>query len=155
MLSWKIILDHAENGNLPPPKRVEKTLEAWRKELTTEAFHITRNKGTEPAFSSKSCSQFEPGIYVCVCCDTVLFDASNKFNSSTGWPSFTQPVTDDVIQYQLDNSYGIQRIEVLCNICDAHLGHVFYDGPTANGLHYCINAIALKKQEIKLKESAC
>jgi peptide-methionine (R)-S-oxide reductase len=91
------------------------------------------------------CSLFEPGRYACVCCDTLLFDADEKFESGTGWPSFTQPATLDAIAYRADRSHGMQRVETVCNVCDAHLGHVFPDGPPPGGLRYCINAVALRR----------
>lgn len=91
------------------------------------------------------CSLFEPGLYACVCCDTLLFDGQEKFESGTGWPSFTQPVKDTAVAYHGDFSYGMQRIEALCNTCQAHLGHVFPDGPAPSGLRYCMNAVSLKK----------
>jgi methionine-R-sulfoxide reductase len=93
------------------------------------------------------CSRFEPGRYACVCCDSLLFDATEKFESGTGWPSFTQPVAADAVAYHSDHSHGMQRIETLCNSCGAHLGHVFPDGPKPSGLRYCINALALRKLE--------
>jgi methionine-R-sulfoxide reductase len=93
------------------------------------------------------CSLFEPGRYTCICCNTLLFDASTKFESRTGWPSFTQPIKENAIAYSGDFSYGMQRVETLCNVCQAHLGHVFPDGPEPSGLRYCMNAVALKKQE--------
>jgi methionine-R-sulfoxide reductase len=91
------------------------------------------------------CSLFEPGRYSCVCCDTLLFDADEKFESRSGWPSFTQPVESNAIAYQGDSTQGMQRVETVCNTCDAHLGHVFPDGPAPSGLRYCMNAVALKK----------
>jgi peptide-methionine (R)-S-oxide reductase len=91
------------------------------------------------------CATFEPGRYDCVCCGTTLFDSGTKFDSGTGWPSFTAPVTDDVVAYRLDRSHGVRRIEVICNVCDGHLGHVFPDGPPPGGLRFCINAVALSK----------
>jgi len=100
---------------------------------------------TERAFSSEMCSRFEPGRYACVCCGTLLFDASTKFESGTGWPSFTQPAADDAIAYIVDRSYGMVRVEARCSVCDAHLGHVFPDGPQPSGLRYCMNAVALEK----------
>jgi methionine-R-sulfoxide reductase len=93
------------------------------------------------------CSLFEPGLYACVCCDTLLFDAETKFESGTGWPSFSQPVEPAVIRYEGDRSWGMWRVETLCNTCDAHLGHVFSDGPRPSGLRYCMNAVALRKLE--------
>jgi peptide-methionine (R)-S-oxide reductase len=91
------------------------------------------------------CSVFEPGRYNCICCDTPLFDSSTKFESRTGWPSFTAPLTPDVVAYHVDSSHGMQRVETTCNICDAHLGHVFPDGPPPSGLRFCINAVSLRK----------
>lgn len=143
--TWKTVLALANNGNLTPPTRVEKTDAEWKAQLTTEQFHITRNKGTERAFSSNMCSLFEPGRYQCICCNTLLFDADSKFDSLSGWPSFTQPIIDGVVAYHADHSHGMQRVETTCNVCDAHLGHVFPDGPEPSGLRYCINAIALRK----------
>jgi methionine-R-sulfoxide reductase len=122
-----------------------KTEAEWRQQLTPEQFQVTRQAGTERAFSSPMCSIFEPGLYACLCCDTLLFDASEKFESGTGWPSFTQPVDPTAIAYNVDDSYGMTRVETVCNTCDAHLGHVFPDGPKPSGLRYCMNAVALKK----------
>jgi methionine-R-sulfoxide reductase len=144
MLKWNDVLNLAKTGNLPPDRKVEKTEAQWRAQLTGEQYRVTREAATERAFSSPMCSLFEPGIYGCVCCDTVLFDASQKFESGTGWPSFTQPVEPNVIAYHLDNNFGT-RVETVCNTCDAHLGHVFPDGPKPSGLRYCMNAVALKK----------
>ena len=143
--NWQDVIHWANTGNPTPPKRVEKTDAEWKAALTPEQYYITREKGTERAFSSGMCSLFEPGKYHCVCCDTLLFDAANKFESHSGWPSFTEPVTEGVVAYHADNSYGMQRIETTCNVCDAHLGHVFPDGPQPSGLRYCMNALALKK----------
>jgi methionine-R-sulfoxide reductase len=91
------------------------------------------------------CNAFEPGLYECVCCGTLLFDGSEKFDSGTGWPSFTQPIKENAIAYNADHSHGMTRVETVCNTCDAHLGHVFPDGPSSSGLRYCMNAVALKK----------
>jgi methionine-R-sulfoxide reductase len=149
MLKWPDVLNIARNGNPAPERKVVKTDAEWSKQLTPEQYHVTREAGTERAFSSAMCSLFEPGIYGCICCDTVLFDATTKFESGTGWPSFTQPVKPDVIAYHLDTQYGMTRVETLCNTCDAHLGHVFPDGPAPSGLRYCMNAAALKKIHAK------
>lgn len=146
MLIWKDILTIAENGNPTPNSRVEKTDIQWREFLTPAQYQITRQSGTEPPFSSASCTRFEPGEYYCVCCDVLLFDASSKFDSGSGWPSFTQPATLNVIAYHADHSHGMTRIEATCNVCDAHLGHVFPDGPKPTGLRYCMNALALVKK---------
>jgi methionine-R-sulfoxide reductase len=126
---------------------VTRTDAEWREQLTPEQYRITRQKGTERPFSSEMCSLFEPGRYACVCCDSLLFDAGEKFESGTGWPSFTQPVTDNAVAYHADQSHGMHRVETLCNTCGAHLGHVFPDGPAPGGLRYCINALALCKIE--------
>ncbi len=145
MLTWNDILGFASNGNPEPSSRVIKNDEQWRAQLTDEAYYVTRNKGTERPHSSNSCTLFEPGEYACVCCDNVLFEGGEKFDSGTGWPSFTQPAQINAIAYNSDISHGMQRIEAVCNVCDAHLGHVFPDGPMPSSLRYCVNALALKK----------
>jgi peptide-methionine (R)-S-oxide reductase len=145
MLTWKDVLNLAKNGNPLPAARVERTAEEWRSLLSPEQYRVTREHGTERPFSSEMCSLFEPGMYACVCCATVLFDSGEKFESGTGWPSFTQPVAPNLIAYHSDNAFGMQRVETLCATCDAHLGHVFPDGPRPSGLRYCINAVALEK----------
>jgi len=145
LLRWNDVLALSRSGNVEPPRRVEKSDAEWRAELSDERYEVARRKGTERAFSSELCSLFEPGRYHCVCCDTPLFDATHKFDSGTGWPSFTAPLTPDVVAYHLDSSYGMQRIETTCNVCDAHLGHVFPDGPPPSGLRFCINAVSLRK----------
>jgi peptide-methionine (R)-S-oxide reductase len=145
MLTWAQILGFANGANPHPPRRVEKSDAEWRDELTPEAYRVTRQAATERPFSSELCSLFEPGRYACVCCGTELFDASGTFESGTGWPSFTGPVDEDVVAYRADRSHGMHRVETLYNVCDAHLGHVFPDGPRPTGLRFCINAVALKK----------
>ncbi|MFV1884343.1 MAG: peptide-methionine (R)-S-oxide reductase MsrB [Balneola sp.] len=149
MIDWKDVLQFAKNGNPEPDKRVEKTPEEWKKQLTDEQYAVTRLKGTERPFSSEMCSRFEPGEYACICCDTLLFDSNTKFESHTGWPSFTQPVKENAVSYEGDYSHGMVRVEILCNTCDAHLGHVFPDGPEPSGLRYCTNAVSLRKVESK------
>jgi peptide-methionine (R)-S-oxide reductase len=144
-LRWKDVIELARAGGEAPPRRVEKSDAEWRKLLTAEQYHVARGKGTERPFSSEMCSLFTPGRYHCVCCDTPLFDSTTKFDSGTGWPSFTQPLTRGVVAYHLDTSYGMQRVETICNVCDAHLGHVFPDGPPPSGLRFCINAVSLRK----------
>ena len=144
MLKWNDVLNFAKTGNPDPDRKVVKTEAQWRAQLSDAEYRVTREAGTERAFSSPLCSLFEPGIYACLCCGTVLFDASEKFDSGTGWPSFTQPLQPNAIAYHLDTSYGT-RVETVCNTCDAHLGHVFPDGPAPSGLRYCMNAVALKK----------
>ncbi len=145
-LNWKQVVTWATNGNPSPPQRVEKTAEEWRALLTEEQYRVTRGKGTERAFSSEMCGLFKPGRYNCVCCGTPLFDAGSKFDSRSGWPSFTQPESPGVVAYHMDTTHGMQRVETTCNVCDAHLGHVFPDGPEPTGLRYCINAAALIAQ---------
>ncbi|HPE61451.1 MAG TPA: peptide-methionine (R)-S-oxide reductase MsrB [Thiolinea sp.] len=145
MLRWIDVLEFAAKGNPEPDHSVHKTEQAWRAQLTPEQFEVTRRHGTERPFSSAMCGLFEPGQYACVCCGSLLFDATEKFDSGTGWPSFTQPVRENAIAYHSDNSHGMRRVETLCNACDAHLGHVFPDGPAPGGLRYCMNAVALKK----------
>ena len=145
MIKWADVIRFTNKGNPIPEKRVEKTEEEWKQLLTPEEFQVTRLKGTERSFSSELCSLFDPGIYECKCCGTLLFDASEKFESGTGWPSFTQPLKENAIGYHADKSYGMIRVEVVCNTCDAHLGHVFPDGPEPSGLRYCINAVSLSK----------
>ena len=145
MLTWKDVLARAQGSNPPAPRRVERSDAEWRTRLTPEQYHVTRQHGTERAFSSEMCSRFEPGRYACTCCGTLLFDGTTKFESGTGWPSFGQPASPDVVAYTADNSYGMVRIEATCAVCDAHLGHVFPDGPAPSGLRYCMNAVALQK----------
>lgn len=147
MLDWKDVLNFADNGNPTADRRVERSDDEWRALLTREQFQVTRHKGTERPFSSEMCSLFEPGLYACLCCDTPLFDSEEKFESGTGWPSFTQPVESSAVAYHSDNTLGMRRVEATCNTCDAHLGHVFPDGPAPSGLRYCINAVSLKKVE--------
>jgi peptide-methionine (R)-S-oxide reductase len=144
MLNWNDVLDFVKKGNLAPDRRIEKTDAEWQVILTPEQFRVTRKKGTEVSFSGELCSRYDPGKYSCVCCNTELFDSAIKYDSRTGWPSFTQPIKENVISYEKDVTFGVTRIEVLCSICDAHLGHVFPDGPPPSGLRYCINSASLK-----------
>ena len=140
MLNWNDVIRFVNGGNLKPDIRVEKTEEEWKEKLTPEQFRITRKKGTERAGSGAFCHAHDAGEYSCICCGTPLFDSTIKFNSGTGWPSFTQPVKDNAIKYEKDVSFGMVRVEVMCNTCDAHLGHVFHDGPEPSGLRYCVNS---------------
>ena len=145
MLNWNEVLRRARSENPAPQTKVTKTPAEWKSLLSAEVFAVTRQAGTERPFSSEMCSLFKPGFYHCACCDTLLFDASEKFESGTGWPSFTQPIAPDVIAYHVNGSIvGRERVETVCNTCDAHLGHVFPDGPPPSGLRYCMNAVALK-----------
>lgn len=153
LTTWDDILKLSAEKNGDPPRRLEKTDEEWKAQLSPEEYQVTRQKGTELPFSSDSCAIFEPGIYNCLCCETPLFDASEKFDSGTGWPSFTQVLDGNSVAYEIDNSRGRMRVEVLCNVCDAHLGHVFPDGPEPSGLRYCMNAVALKKAKTGQKQA--
>ena len=144
MLKWIDVIRFSNKGNPTPPKRVEKSNEEWKKLLTAEQFQVTRLKGTERPFTGEYCEAHEPGRYACICCGTPLFDSRLKFESGTGWPSFTQPVEENVVAYHKDSGYGMVRVEVLCNVCDSHLGHIFPDGPEPSGLRYCINSASLK-----------
>jgi peptide-methionine (R)-S-oxide reductase len=143
MLKWRDVLRLAREGNPAPPRRVEKSDAEWRAELTPEQYRVARGKGTERPFSGEYCERHEAGRYACVCCRTELFEATTKFESGSGWPSFTEPVADNVVRYELDDSLGMERVETLCNVCDAHLGHVFPDGPAPTGLRFCINSVSL------------
>jgi peptide-methionine (R)-S-oxide reductase len=145
-MNWNDVLKLL-NANLQPDRKVSKTKEQWKAILTPEQFHVTREHGTEGAFTGEYCEAYAPGMYSCICCDTPLFDSTTKFKSSSGWPSFTAPVKDNVINYRNDSSWGMTRIEVLCNVCEAHLGHVFPDGPAPSGLRFCINSASLKKMD--------
>ena len=130
--------------NDSPSPKVIKTKEEWKRLLTPEQFYITRQKGTEAPYSSPLNKVYERGVFECVCCGLSLFSSKTKFDSHTGWPSFWAPIAKEHVREEVDNSLSETRTEVLCARCDAHLGHVFDDGPEPTGLRYCMNGVALK-----------
>jgi peptide-methionine (R)-S-oxide reductase len=125
-------------------KKIIKSESEWKKLLNEEEFWITRKKGTEKPFHNSQIEKSKNGLFKCKCCNTLLFNSSTKFDSGSGWPSFYDKVSNEVITEVEDNSHGMKRIEVICSICDAHLGHLFEDGPEPTGLRYCINSLSLK-----------
>jgi peptide-methionine (R)-S-oxide reductase len=133
----------ASGGAPPKPREVTHTEAEWKAKLTPKQFEVLRQKGTERAFSGEYWNNHAEGVYVCAGCGTPLFASEDKFESGTGWPSYTRPVADKNVEVEVDASYGMVREEVLCNVCGGHLGHVFDDGPAPTGKRYCINSASL------------
>ena len=127
--------------------RINKSDDDWRTELTEAEFEVTRNKGTEPAFSGEYYDTKDKGVYRCRCCGEPLFKSEAKFDSGTGWPSFYAPITSNIIREEADHKLSRERTEIMCDHCGAHLGHVFPDGPQPTGLRYCVNSLSLKLEK--------
>lgn len=142
-----IQMSKAQTSKAEAIKRVEKSPDEWRKELSPEQYAVTREAGTEAAFSGEYCNNKKEGTYRCVCCGAPLFASETKYESHSGWPSYWEPIEGEAVVEHEDRSHGMVRTEVTCSTCDAHLGHVFPDGPRPTGLRYCINSLSLDFEE--------
>jgi peptide-methionine (R)-S-oxide reductase len=142
-----VIIEFSDSGERKAKvsvERVIKTEDEWKKQLSPISFEVTRHAGTERAFTNENPNNHAKGIFRCICCDTALFDSSTKFESGTGWPSFWEPIAKENVRETMDSSLGMIRTAVSCRLCDAHLGHVFDDGPKPTGLRYCMNSVAMR-----------
>ena len=134
-------------------EKITRTDEEWRRQLTPEQYCVSREKGTEPAFTGQYWDHKGKGVYTCVCCGQALFSSDAKYDSGSGWPSFWMPVDRNCVRAETDISLGMRRVELSCRRCDAHLGHVFEDGPQPTGLRYCLNSTSLEFSEVEDEES--
>jgi peptide-methionine (R)-S-oxide reductase len=139
-----IFTDAGQRQDTVTVAKIVKSDDEWRKQLSPDSFEITRNAGTERPYTNENPNDHAKGVFRCICCDTALFDASTKFDSGTGWPSFWTPIAKENVSETADISFGMVRTAVSCRLCDAHLGHVFDDGPRPTGLRYCMNSVAMR-----------